>query len=87
LPRVSLIASGLWLLSALTLITSYASPASSQAKTAVGSFKMYPVVKNVPMPARVLKFPANQAVGGIAVLDQPYYSVDEVGGELSDRSD
>lgn len=86
MPRVSLIASGLWLLSALTLITIYASLPPSQAKTAVGSFKMYPVVKKVPMPARVLKFPANQSVGGIAVLDQPYYSVDEVGGELSDRS-
>ncbi len=86
MPRVSLVASGLWLLSALTLIPSYASPPSSQTKTAVGSFNMYPAVKNVPMPARVLKFPVNQAVGGIAVLDQPYYSVDEVGGELSDRS-
>lgn len=80
--RVSRKASCLLLLLALTLLTTY----SSQAKIAPGRFQMYPAVKNLPMPSRVLKFPANVSVGGIAVLDKAYYSVEDISGDISDRS-
>ena len=58
----------------------------SQAEAETGRFTVYPAVKNVPMPARVLKFPPNISVGGIAVLDKAYYSVEDISGDLSDRS-
>lgn len=72
----------LLLATALTLLTSF----YSQVEAESGLFHEYPTVKNVPTPARVLKFPTNISVGGIAVLDKAYYSLDDISGDITDRS-
>lgn len=81
-PRVGRLFGRLLLVAALSLLPTL----SSQAKTETSRFRMYPAVKNLPMPARVLKFPANASVGGIAVLDKAYYSLDDISSDITDRS-